>query len=113
MNPDNFICFLAACGFFIGVIFAILAEFEPLMFVVVSISMCAIFYMIALAAASFFVSAIDTKAAYTINRSYYETQLDKARGLIDRREEYIRDSMRFIRTLEDEITSNKEEIGTK
>ncbi|MDR0747030.1 MAG: hypothetical protein LBE89_03960 [Helicobacteraceae bacterium] len=108
IKAENFICFLTSCGFFVGVIFSLLADFEPLMFVAVSIAMCVIFYTISLASASFFIRAIDIKAAYVLDREHYETQLDKVRLQIEKREKYIRDSTRFIEALEDEITKAKE-----
>ncbi|GHV02796.1 hypothetical protein AGMMS50229_00170 [Campylobacterota bacterium] len=108
VTAENFIYFLTTCGFFVGVIFALISAMEPLTLVIVSISMSAVFYMIALAGASFFIRAIDIKAAYKLDRDFYEAQLDRARALIEKREDYIRDSTRFIRTLEEEILATKE-----
>ncbi|MDR3162444.1 MAG: hypothetical protein LBT81_01100 [Helicobacteraceae bacterium] len=108
IRAENFIYFLTSCGFFVGVIFGLVADFEPLMFVMVSIVMCVIFYTISLASASFFIRAIDIKAAYVIDREHYETQLDKVRSQIEKREKYIRESTRFIEALEDEIKKAKE-----
>ncbi|MDR2639115.1 MAG: hypothetical protein LBC09_04690 [Helicobacteraceae bacterium] len=109
MRADNFIFFLTASGFFIGLIFALLADFEPLAFVYACVAVTFVFYMIALAASAFFVRFTDIRAAYKLGSEYYETQLDKARSQIEKREIYIRDSIGFIRALERENGSVKSE----
>ncbi|GHS87000.1 hypothetical protein FACS189487_02320 [Campylobacterota bacterium] len=109
MRPENFIFFLATCGFFIGVVFALLADLEPMAIVWASALTSAIFYMLGLCAGAFFIRYINVKAAYTIDINYYETQLDKAKAQIERRETNIRDATRFIRTLEDEISVSVKE----
>lgn len=111
VSADNFIFFLTVCGFFIGLIFSLLTGLEPLPFVWTTISLCAVFYMIALASAAFFIKAINVKSSYTLDTAHYEIQLDKARDHIEKREEYIRDSTLFIRMLEAEILANKEEAA--
>ncbi|MDR2906339.1 MAG: hypothetical protein LBU73_10355 [Helicobacteraceae bacterium] len=105
MRPENFIFFLSSCGFFIGIIFGVLADFEPMGIIYSCAAFTALFYMIGLCAGAFFIRALDIKAAYTIDSEYYETQLDKARAQIERREVNIRDATRFIRVLEQEIAS--------
>ncbi|MDR2034869.1 MAG: hypothetical protein LBP89_09660 [Helicobacteraceae bacterium] len=107
MRADNFIFFLTASGFFVGLIFALLADLEALWLVYACIAITFIFYMIALAASGFFIRFVDSKTAYSIEVEYYETQLDKARSQIEKREAYIRDSTRFIRNLEAEIARAK------
>ncbi|MDR1450788.1 MAG: hypothetical protein LBI57_00415 [Helicobacteraceae bacterium] len=102
MRPENFICFLTVSGFFVGLIFALLADLEALSLVYACVAITFVFYMIALAASGFFVRFTDLKAAYKLGSDYYETQLDKARSQIEKREMYIRDSIGFIRTLEKE-----------
>jgi uncharacterized membrane protein len=109
IRPENFIYFLTVCGFFIGIIFSMVATIEPAMVLWTTISITAVFYMIGLASTSWFIKHIDIKAAYTLNRDYYEEQLDKARDQIEKRESYIRDSTRFIRKLEEEILQKKDE----
>lgn len=108
MRAENFIYFLTVCGFFIGIMFSILVEIEPAMVLWTTISITAVFYMIGLASSAYFIKYIDIKAAYTLNKDYYEEQLDKARGQIEKREAYIRDSTRFIRMLEEEILQKKD-----
>lgn len=109
MRAENFIYFLTVCGFFIGIVFSLLIEIEPAMVLWTTISITAVFYMIGLGSSAYFIKYIDIKAAYTLNKAYYEEQLDKARGQIEKREAYIRDSTRFIRMLEDEILQRKGE----
>ncbi|MDR2151327.1 MAG: hypothetical protein LBO72_00750 [Helicobacteraceae bacterium] len=109
IRADNFIFFLTASGFFVGLIFTLLANFEPLMMIYVCVAITFIFYMIALAASGFFVRYSDVKTAYKLGSEYYETQLDKARAQIEKREIYIRDSIGFIRSLEKETNALKNE----
>jgi uncharacterized protein (DUF2164 family) len=109
MRADNFIFFLTVSGFFIGLIFALLADFEPFLLVCVCVAITFIFYMIGLGASAFFVRYADIKIAYKLGSEYYETQLDKARSQIEKREIYIRDSIGFIRALEKETNAVRNE----
>jgi hypothetical protein len=109
MRPDNFIFFLTVSGFFIGLIFALLADLEPLGLIYACAVVTFAFYMIGLAASGFFARYADIKTTYKLGADYYEIQLDKARAQIEKREIYIRDSVRFIRALEEENNRVKNE----
>lgn len=108
IRAENFIYFLSASGFFVGILYSMLADIEPAMVLWTTISITAIFYMIALASSAYFIKHIDIKASYTLDSMYYEEQLDKAKEKIEKREVYLRDASKFIKVLEDELLSKKE-----
>lgn len=111
IRAENFIYFLSACGFFIGLVFSVLADIEPAMVLWTVVSITAIFYMIGLATSAFFIREIEIKAGYSLDSNYYEEQLDKAREKIEKRERYLRDASKFIKVLEEELMSKKNEVA--
>lgn len=109
IRAENFIYFLSACGFFVGIIFSTFANIEPAMILWTTASITAIFYMIGLATSALFIREIEIKATYSLDTGYYDEQLDKAKEKIEKRESYLRDASAFINVLEDELKSKKGE----
>ena len=103
VKTENFIYFLTVCGFFIGLLFSILSDIEPVRMVWTTIGITVIFYIISLASSGYFIKATDLKAMYSLNQELYDYQLGKAMEQIERRESFVRDSQRYIRDLEDEL----------
>lgn len=109
MRPENFIYFLTVCGFFVGVLFAMFAPVEPAMVIWVALGVTAVFYMIGLASASYFIHYTEIKTGYHLDSTGYDENLDKFREILERRERFISDSTDFIRNLETEIREQKAE----
>ncbi len=109
MRPENFIYFLTVCGFFIGLIFSILAGEEAFNIFFSSIVISVAFYIIGLASAGMFIRYVDLKAGYNINKEHKEEFLDRIIQFMEKRERYIQDSHHFIENLEKEFLSKKDE----
>lgn len=103
IRTENFIYFLTVCGFFIGLIFSIISHEEAIHMVWSTIAITVLFYIISLAASGYFIKNSEIKAAYTLNSDFYDFQLGKAMNQIEKRENFLRDSQRYIRDLEAEL----------
>lgn len=102
VSVNNFISFLTLNGFFIGLAFAILKLTDPLYIVFAVVFITALFYMISITAASFFIKNIEFKPRYRIKKEKYETAIDTAIIELEKRERLIKDMYEFIKELEDE-----------
>ncbi len=103
IKTENFIYFLTVCGFFIGLIFSVLSHIEPIHMVWSTIIITVLFYIVSLASSGFFIKNSELKASYTLKSDFYDYQLGKAMGQIEKRENFLRDSQRYIRDLEREL----------
>jgi len=109
MSPENFIYFLTAKGFFVGLIFALTTSVEPEFVIFIAIALSAIFYMIGLAGAGFFIRYIDLRTTHNLQKKEKEDILDMFIDRLEKREQFIRDSHNFIENLEREFLQQKEE----
>lgn len=102
VSVNNFISFLTISGFFIGLLFAILKLNDPFEIVVAVVFVTALFYIIAIAAAAFFIKNVTFTPRYRIKKEKYETAIETAIMEIEKRELFIRDMYEFIKQLEEE-----------
>jgi hypothetical protein len=102
VNVNNFISFLTINGFFVGLLFGVLKLTDPLQIVVAVVFITALFYMIAIAAAAFFIKNLTFTPRYRIKKEKYETAIDTAIMELEKREVLIRDMYEFIKQLEEE-----------
>ncbi|MGE4399241.1 MAG: hypothetical protein AB7D29_06930 [Campylobacterales bacterium] len=102
VSVNNFISFLTLNGFFVGILFAVLKLEDPFLMVVAVIFITAFFYMIALAAAAFFIKNVTFEPRYRIKKDRYETAIDSAIMELEKREVLIRDMYEFVKQLEEE-----------
>ncbi len=102
VNVNNFISFLTINGFFVGLLFGVLKLNDPLQIVVAVVFITALFYMIAIAAAAFFIKNLTFTPRYRIKKEKYETAIDTAIMELEKREVLIRDMYEFIKQLEEE-----------
>jgi hypothetical protein len=102
LSVNNFISFLTISGFFVGIIFAILKLSDPIHIVMGVVFITALFYMISIAAASFFIRNVDFKPRYRIKKEKYESAIDIAIMELEKREALIKDMYHFIKELEEE-----------
>lgn len=103
IRPENFIYFITACGFFIGLVFAVFSHTAPIDMVWSTLIITVLFYILALASSGFFIKYSQAKQSYSLRSDFYDIQLSKAINQIERRERFIRDSQSYIRELEAEL----------
>ena len=99
--------FLTLSGFFIGLAFSITANFRPENILFITMLMTTVFYIIALAACSFFIKFIDTKGDYASKHGQIERTLDKFVKALEKREQNLRDSVEFLDNLEKDLSHSK------
>ena len=102
MRGENFIYFSIVSGFFIGVIFAILKDFDIFHFVFTVFLITAIFYIIALGSVSFFVKYLDVRQIVFFNKLEIDEVLDIQIKELEKKEEFIYESYEFIKKIEEE-----------
>ena len=102
VSVNNFIAFLTLNGFFVGLIFAVLKLSDPMHIVFAVIFITALFYMMSIAAASFFIKNVNFSPRYRIKKEKYESAVDIAIIELQKRERLIKDMYEFIKELEEE-----------
>jgi hypothetical protein len=110
MRGENYIFFLASSGFFIGIIFSILHEFDFLEFLYATFLITAVFYLLGLASVTFFVKYLDIKRIIYFNKHEIDEILDIQIKELEKKEDFILESYEFIRQIEKEeleIVKNK------
>jgi len=110
VKTENFIYFITACGFFIGLIYSVLFYTDPIFIVWGTITVTIIFYVISLAASGFFIKSSTLKPSYSLKSDSYDVQLSKAMMQIERREKFLRDTRRYIEDLEQELYSKSQDL---
>ncbi|NPA55087.1 MAG: hypothetical protein GXO40_01835 [Epsilonproteobacteria bacterium] len=101
-RTDNFIYFLSVSGFFVGLVFAILHDLEPLEFLATTIGIFVLFYMIAIASTGFFIKFLSIKNIFELDKEYLEKTIDYQINELDKKEDMILDAYYFIKKLEEE-----------
>jgi hypothetical protein len=108
MHPENFIYFLTACGFFLGLLYSIFVDLGPIDICLSAMLLSMVFYIIGLASTSFFIRFVDMQSNFNIDRKQKEDALDKIVLRLEKREKFIRDSHEFIENLEKEFLAQDE-----
>ena len=101
-RSDNFISFFTVVGFFIGLVFAVLHEFNPDMFLYAVLFISAIFYIIGVASSSFFIKYISVKKIFELDKETLEKTIDMQIFELDKKEDFIREAHYFIKEIERE-----------
>jgi hypothetical protein len=110
MRGENFIFFLASSGFFIGIIFSILHEFDFVEFLYATFLITAIFYLLGLASVSFFIKFLDIKGIIYLDKHEIDEILNIQIKELEKKEDFILESYEFIKQIEKEeleILKNK------
>jgi L-asparagine transporter-like permease len=102
MRGENFIYFSTVSGFFIGIIFAIIKEFDVIEFIFATIIITLIFYLITLASVAFFIKFLDIKKMVFLNKKEIDSILDSQIKELEKKENFILESYEFIRQIEQE-----------
>ena len=102
LRSDNFIYFLTVFGFFIGIIFSILNNFEPFVFLYVILLISSIFYIIGVASSSFFIKYVSVKKSFELDKDMLEKTIDMQIYDLDKKEDFIREMHYFIKDIEKE-----------
>ncbi|ACM92094.1 putative membrane protein [Nautilia profundicola AmH] len=102
MRGENFIFFLASCGFFIGIIFSILHSLDFQEFLYATILITAIFYLLGLATVTFFIKYLDIKKVIYFNKHEIDEILDIQIKELEKKEDFILESYEFIKQVEEE-----------
>jgi len=109
-RSENFISFFVVVGFFIGLMFSILHEFEPFKFLYSVFVISALFYIIGLFSSSFFVRYVSPKQVFELDKEALEGMIDRQINELDKKENSLREFHYFIQEIEKEIeTSTKKE----
>ena len=102
MSGENFIYFGAVSGFFVGIVFGVLKGFEPFDFLVVTLLMSGIFYLISLASVTFFTKYVDIKQMVYFNKHEIDAILENQIKELEKKEDFILESYEFIKKIEQE-----------
>jgi len=104
MRGENFIFFLASSGFFVGIMFSILHDLEFQEFLYATLLITALFYLLGLAAVTFFIKYLDIKKIMYFNKHEIDDILDIQIKELEKKEDFILESYEFIKQIEkDEI----------
>ena len=102
MRGENFIYFAIVSGFFTGVIYAVFKGFEIFYFLFTIFLITSLFYLISLAAVSFFVKYLDIKRIVFFDKMEIDSVLDLQIKELEKREQFIYESYEFIKKIEEE-----------
>ncbi len=102
MRGENFIYFSVVSGFFTGVIYSILKSFDFFYFLFVVFLITSLFYLISLAAVSFFLKYLDIKRIVFFDKMEIDGVLDVQIKELEKREQFIYESYEFIKKIEEE-----------
>jgi len=102
MRGENFIYFGASSGFFIGIAFSILKDFEVSNFLFATITITLLFYLIALGSVAFYMKYIDVKKIVFFNKLEIDNILDMQIKELEKKEDFILKSYEFIKQIEEE-----------
>ncbi|EDM23985.1 hypothetical protein FE773_03915 [Caminibacter mediatlanticus TB-2] len=102
MRGENFIYFATVSGFFIGIIFSILKNFDIDSFLFTTFMLTAIFYLIALASVSFYIKFVDSKKHVFFNKHEIDSIIDMQIVEMEKKEDFILESYEFIKKIEQE-----------
>ena len=102
MRGENFIYFAIVSGFFTGVIYAVFKGFEIFYFLFTIFLITSLFYLISLAAVSFFVKYLDIKRIVFFDKMEIDSVLDVQIKELEKREQFIYESYEFIKKIEEE-----------
>ena len=110
MRGENFIFFLASSGFFIGIIFSILHDFDVDKFIFVTLLITSLFYLLGLGSVTFFIKYLDLKKMIFFDKEGIDQILDIQIKELEKKEDFILESYEFIKQIEKEelqILKNK------
>ncbi len=110
MRGENFIFFLGASGFFVGIIFSILHNLDFIEFLYATISITILFYILGLGAVTFFIKYLDIKKIIYFDKHEIDEILDMQIKELEKKEDFILESYEFIKNIEKEeikIAKNK------
>ena len=102
MRGENFIFFLASCGFFIGIIFSILKDLDFEEFLYATFLLTAIFYLIGLATVSLFIKYLDIKKIIYFDKHQIDSIINVQIQELEKKEDVILESYEFIKKIEEE-----------
>jgi L-asparagine transporter-like permease len=102
MRGENFIYFSTVSGFFIGIIFSTIKEFDVIEFIFATIIITLIFYLVALASIAFFIKFVDIKEIVFFDKYEIDNILDSQIKELEKKENFILESYEFIKQIEQE-----------
>ena len=102
MRGENFIYFSIVSGFFTGIIYAVFKGFGIFYFLFTVFLITSVFYLIALAAVSFFVKYLDIKQIVFFDKMEIDGIIDVQIKELEKREQFIYESYEFIKKIEEE-----------
>jgi len=102
MRGENFIYFSVVSGFFMGIVYSILKGFDFFYFLFAVFLITSLFYLISLAAVSFFLKYLDIKKIVFFDKIEIDSVLDVQIKELEKREEFIYESYEFIKKIEEE-----------
>ena len=102
MRGENFIFFLGASGFFIGLIFSLIHDYEIFEFLYVTFFITSVFYILGLASVTMFIKYLDVKRMAYFNKNEIDEILDLQIKELEKKEDFILESYEFIKQIERE-----------
>ncbi len=102
MRGENFIYFASVSGFFIGIIFSILKDFDFFDFLFATFLITTLFYVVSLASVSFFIKYLNIKQIVFFNKHQVDEILDVQIKELEKCEDFIIQSYDFIKKIEEE-----------
>ncbi len=105
MENENFIYFSTVSGFFIGIIYSILKNFEFSDFLFTTFLLTAVFYLISIAGMAFFVKYLDIKKFQFFNKNTIDEVLNIQIKELEKNENFIYENYQFIKQIDKEETA--------
>jgi len=102
MRGENFIYFSTVSGFFIGIIYSILTGLDVFDFLVSTLLITAVFYVIALGGVSLFVKFLDIKNIVFFDKHSVDEIINIQIKELEKSENYIYENYKFIQEIEKE-----------
>jgi len=102
MRGENFIYFATVSGFFIGIIYSVLAGLDVFYFLFATFLITAIFYLISLSSVAFFVKFLDIKEIVFFEKKEIDEILNLQIANLEKTENFIYENYKFIKEIEEE-----------
>ncbi len=95
LGPHNYIAFLTVVGFFVGTSFGIIKSDDAAMMLFWPLTITLIFYILAVASASYFIGNAEVKKSVYLDTEAFETKYDSLSRNIAAREKSIKEALDF------------------
>jgi hypothetical protein len=102
LGANNYIAFMTVVGFFVGTSFGVLKADDADMMLFWPLAITALFYILSVAVASYFIGTTEVKKNVYLNTEYFENRYDALSNGLIVREQDLKESIDFRVRVESE-----------